>query len=73
MMFDYFDSMENGIEYLIALGSIVGVLGLVVCFVFLLVGTKRLRMSLISVMILCIALISLCGLYTGFNYFHLNI
>ncbi len=62
------DHLE-GIEFLIALGSIVGLLGLVIGIIFFLIGGSRLRMRMIRVILISIVLVSVCGLYTGKQYF----
>ncbi|MFX1398313.1 MAG: hypothetical protein ACFFAS_14880 [Promethearchaeota archaeon] len=73
MIFDYYDSVEDGIEYLMALGSIIGILGFIVCLIFFLFGGKRIRTTMLTALIVCIILISICGFDTGLNYFHINV
>jgi hypothetical protein len=60
-----------GIEFLIAVGSIMGLLGLVLGIIFFLVGGPRTRMKMIRVILISIILVSICGLYTGKKYFRL--
>jgi len=73
MMFDYFSQVGEGIEFLIAFGSIMGVLGFIIGLIFLMFGGPRMRWKMTGVMIGSIILISVCGLNTGFNYFRLYI
>lgn len=69
----YFDGLASGIEYLIALGSIIGVLGFVFSLILFIIGSDRHRKELLLIMIACIVLMAACGIQTGINYFHLNI
>lgn len=71
VIFDYFDQVANGIEFFIALGSIVGVLGLIVGFVALFVSSSRMRKHVLALMVFCFILVVLCGFDTGINYFHI--
>jgi hypothetical protein len=70
VVFDYIDDLESGIEFLIALGSILGILGLVVGFVLYIWGGGRLRRHMLGVIIFSIALLAVCGLDTGMKYFN---
>ena len=72
MIFDYFDAVEEAIEYLVAVGSIIGFLGLAVGIVgWLTIGQFK-RHKMIGVIIASIILLALCGTHTGFKYFHIN-
>ena len=73
MILDYFEQVGAGIEYLIALGSIIGVLGFVIGLIFFLVGSGRTRGRFMIIMIISLVLIGICGFQTGINYFHLNL
>ena len=68
---DYFDGFQNGIEFLVALGSIIGLLGLVVGIIFLIWGKSRLRYKMIGVVLASLILLALCGLDTGLRYFNI--
>ena len=72
MIFDYFDQVGEGIEFLIAFGSIMGVLGFIVGLVFFIFG-GRMRYKMTGVMIGSLILIAICGINTGFNYFRIYI
>jgi hypothetical protein len=71
VVFDYMDQLANGIEFLIALGSIVGVLGLIVGFVALFISGHRMRKHVLALMVFCFILVIICGFDTGINYFHI--
>jgi len=72
MIFDYFDQVGEGIEFLIAFGSIMGVLGFIVGLVFFIFG-GRMRYKMTGVMIGSLILIAICGINTGFNYFRIYV
>ncbi|MBA7520579.1 hypothetical protein ES705_12675 [subsurface metagenome] len=71
VVFDYFEDVLEGIEYLIAVGSIMGLLGLVIGMLFLIWGGQRYRDKMIGVIIASIALLAMCGLNTGIKYFNI--
>ena len=71
VIFDYFDDLGTGMEFLIALGSILGMLGLVVGFIVFIWGGGRLKKQMLGIIIFSIALLAICGLDTGVNYFHI--
>ena len=72
MIFGYFDAVEEAIEYLVAIGSIIGFLGLVVGIVGWLSLGQFNRHKMIGVIVASIILLALCGTHTGFKYFHIN-
>ncbi|TFG08622.1 MAG: hypothetical protein EU539_01790 [Promethearchaeota archaeon] len=71
---DYFQRIGEAIEFLIALGSVVGFMGLILGLIFLLfpIGGDRSRITMLGIVIVSIILIALCGLHTGTKYFHLH-
>ena len=72
MMLDFFEQMGEAVEYLVALGSLMGVLGLVVGIIgFISLGQFR-RHQMIGVIVVSIMLLAICGTATGFNYFHIR-
>ena len=71
MMMDYFDSVGESIEFLIALGSILGVLGLIVGILGWIFLGQFQRHKMIGVILGSIVLLILCGSSTGFKYFHI--
>ncbi|KKM85148.1 hypothetical protein LCGC14_1291970 [marine sediment metagenome] len=71
MIFDYFDGMEESIEFLVALGSIIGMLGIVVGILgWLFLGQFK-RHKMIGVVIVSVILLAVCGLTTGIKYFRI--
>ncbi|MHA1190983.1 MAG: hypothetical protein ACTSP9_01645 [Promethearchaeota archaeon] len=71
VIFDYVDDLESGMEFLIALGSILGFVGLAVGFIVFIWGGGRLRKHMLGVIVFSIALLAVCGLDTGVKYFHI--
>ena len=69
VVFDYFEEILEGVEYLIAFGSIVGLLGLIIGMLLLIWGGQRYRDKMIGVIVVSIILLAVCGLNTGIKYF----
>ena len=71
MIFDYFDGIGESIEFLLALGSIMGMLGLIVGILgYLLMGQFK-KHKMIPVIVVSIILLAVCGLTTGTKYFRI--
>ena len=70
-LLDFFESFTDGIEFLIALGSIIGLLGLIVGFIFIVWGGSRMRGRMIGVMVVSFILLAVCGFNTGLYYFRI--
>ncbi len=71
VVFDYFEDVLEGIEYFIAVGSILGLLGLVIGMILLIWGGQRYRDKMIGVIIASIILLAMCGVNTGIKYFNI--
>ncbi len=71
VVFDYFEDVLEGFEYLIALGSIEGLFGLMIGIIFLIWGGQRYRNKMIGIIIASFALLAVCGLDTGIKYFRI--
>ena len=71
MLFDYFDGIAEAIEFLIALGSIIGLLGLIIGILGWLFMGQFQRHKMIGVLVVSIILLGVCGLYTGVRYFRI--
>jgi len=71
VMFDYFEDVLEGVEFLIAVGSIVGLLGLFVGLIFLIWGSKRMRYQMTGVVIVSFILLAVCGPDAGIKYFRI--
>ena len=70
MLFDYFDGIAEAIEFLIALGSLIGLLGVIYGFLMVIFGdlSKSTAFKVISV---SLVIIGVTGLYTGIKYFRI--
>lgn len=73
MIFDYFDAVAEGIEFLIAVGSIIGLLGLLLGIIGVITSGPFLRHKMIKVVVFSMILLCVCGLYTGMKYFRIRI
>ena len=71
VLFDYFEDLLEGFEYLIAFGSLIGIVGLIVGIIFVIWGGSRLRYKMFGVVVASIVLIAVCGVDTGFKYFRI--
>jgi len=65
----YASKFVEGIEYLIALASIIGFLGLIIGFVMVLGDYKR---SGIKLIIISFVIVGITGMFTGVRYFHIH-
>jgi len=71
MMFDFFDVVGEGVEFLIALGSMMGFLGLIVGILGWMFLGQFQRHKMIGVIVVSIILLGVCGTFTGLKYFHI--
>ena len=71
MIFDYFDQIGEAIEFLLALGSIIGLLGLIVGIMGWLFLGQFQRHKMIGVVVVSIVLLIVCGIDTGLTYFRI--
>ncbi len=71
VMFDYFEDFLEGFEFLIAFGSLMGLVGLIVGVIFVIWGGSRLRYKMMGVTIVSLLLLVICGFSTGIKYFRL--
>jgi uncharacterized membrane protein YqjE len=71
VMFDYFEDVLEGFEFLIAFGSLMGLVGLIVGVIFVIWGGSRLRYKMMGVTIVSLLLLVICGFSTGIKYFRL--
>lgn len=65
---DYFTRVLEGMEFLIALGSIIGLLALILGILMILTGNRNQAITLI---VISICIIAICGLHTGTKYFRI--
>lgn len=71
MILDFFDVVGEGVEFLIALGSMIGFLGFVVGLLGWLFLGQFQRHKMIGVIVVSIILLGVCGTFTGLKYFHI--
>ncbi|MHA2183096.1 MAG: hypothetical protein ACXAAH_16885 [Promethearchaeota archaeon] len=71
MMFDFFDMFGEAVEFLIALGSIMGFLGLIIGILGWLFLGQFQRHKMIGVIVVSVILLAICGTHTGLKYFHI--
>ena len=71
MFTDYFDGMKEGIEFIIAFASIMGLLGFLLGIFFIIFGGSKIRGYMIWVVIISIILLAFCGPTTGIKYFRI--
>lgn len=71
VLFDYVEDLLEGFEYLIALGSLIGIAGFILGLIFVIWGGSRLRYKMVGVVIASIILLAVCGVDTGFKYFRI--
>jgi hypothetical protein len=72
MLLDYFDGVEEAIEFLMALGSIAGFLGLIIGILGWMFLGQFNRHKVIGLIIASFILLVICGFNTGINYFRIN-
>ena len=71
MIFDFFDKVADSVEFLIALGSIMGFLMLIIGILgWIFLGQFK-RHKMISVIVVAIILLTVCGFSTGIKYYHI--
>ena len=71
VMFDYFEDILEGFEFLIAFGSLMGLIGFIVGLIFVVWGSSRLRYKMIGVTVVSLLLLAICGFSTGIKYFRI--
>ena len=67
----YYSKVIDGFEFLVAFGSLMGLLGLAVGFVILLFGGQFYKATAVKVIIISMILVGICGMYTGVKYFRI--
>ena len=71
VMFDYFEDVLEGFEFLIAFGSLIGLVGFIVGLIFVVWGSSRLRYKMMGVTVVSLLLLAVCGFSTGIKYFRI--
>jgi hypothetical protein len=67
---NYFDKVLEAIEFLMALGSLLGIMGLLYAAACWTMSSGR-QDNHLKLLVFSLGLIVLCGLYTGITYFHI--
>ncbi len=67
----YFSEVFAGFEFLIALGSLIGLFGLVIGVFMLFFGGRPFKGKGLKIMLISIVLVALFGFNTGLKYFRL--
>jgi len=70
MMLDFFEVVGEAVEFLIALGSIMGFLGLIIGILGWTFLGQFQRHKMIGVIVVSVILLAVCGTHTGLKYFH---
>ena len=68
---DYISRVQDGFEFLIAVVSLIGFLGLIFGVLMLLIGNGRSKNTGIRLILISILLVALTGLFTGVKYFRI--
>ena len=71
MLLEYFDRVKDGVEFLMALGSLLGFFGLLYAFAWWGFTSNKSRGKLYQLILASLVLIGICGLYTGIKYFRI--
>jgi hypothetical protein len=71
VLFDYFEDVLEGFEFLIALGSLVGLVGFIVGLIFVVWGSSRRRYKMMGLTLVSLVLLAVCGFSTGLKYFRI--
>jgi hypothetical protein len=67
----YFSEVLEGFEFLIALGSLIGIFGVVIGGFMLFLGGRPFKSKGLKIMLVSIILLGLFGFNTGLKYFRL--
>ncbi|TXT61048.1 MAG: hypothetical protein BAJALOKI2v1_50016 [Promethearchaeota archaeon] len=67
----YMESFHRGIELSIALGSILGILGLILGLIGAIFSNSMRKEKFHLILIISFILIAICGLFTGIKYFRI--
>jgi len=67
----YFTSMMSGLEFIRALGSILGILGFIIGLLMLVSGGRAYKKTGVKLVLICLVLLFVCGPDTGIKYFRI--
>ena len=71
MLVEYFDRVREAIEFIMAIGSLLGIFGLLYAIAWWNLSGPRRRLNLYRLIIVSLILIGICGTYTGIKYFRI--
>lgn len=71
MLVGYFDIVREAIEFVMAIGSLMGIFGLLYAAAWWYHTTPKGRGQLFKLIIVSLVLIGICGAYTGIKYFRI--
>ena len=71
MLVGYFDRVREAIEFIMAIGSLLGLFGLLYAAAWWHHTTPKSRGNLYRLIIVSLILIAICGAYTGVKYFRI--
>ncbi len=71
MIFDYLEDFAEMIEFLLAFGSIIGMLGLIIGLLGWLILGQFQRKKMIGLILVSVILLMVCGVNTGIRYFRI--
>lgn len=71
MLVGYFDRVREAIEFIMAIGSLMGIFGLLYAAAWWHHTTAKGRGHLYRLIIVSLILIGICGAYTGIRYFRI--
>ena len=67
----YFSDVLGGIDFLMALGSLIGFFGVLLGLAMLFLGGRQFKSKGLKVLVISIILLALFGVNTGIKYFRL--
>ena len=70
MLSNYFDSVKEGVRFLMALGSILGLFGILISCC-LIMSSHHDKSKYYGLLVLSAILIAVCGLFYGLKYFRI--
>ena len=73
MFLDYFERVGEGIEFILAFGSVMGLLGLIFGLVGFIFGGPRVRLKFLGIIIFSFVILGFCGgPGRGIKYFRIH-
>ncbi len=73
MFLDYFERVGEGIEFILAFGSVMGLLGLIFGLVGFIFGGARFRGKMLGIIVFSVVILGFCGgPGRGIKYFRIH-